>query len=204
MRFAAARTSDSILTLFDMDRPDKHLKRISKLLSLVLRHKPQRLNLRLDKNGWMEVDMLLQAINRSGLSVDMELLDKVVAENDKQRFAFNEDKSKIRANQGHSVDVDVELKPAAPPKYLYHGTVAKFLDAIRETGLKKMSRQHVHLSATPETATKVGSRRGKPFILTIDAEQMAKDGYVFYLSTNGVWLTDEVPVRYIAFQFLVH
>ena len=168
-------------------------------MSLVLRHKPEQLGLRLDENGWVEVSELLAAMCSQGLDVDADLLEEVVRENDKQRFAFNEDKTRIRANQGHSVEVDVELEETLPPDFLYHGTVEKFLDLIRESGLKKMSRQHVHLSAEIETASNVGSRRGKPVILKIKSAQMVQDGYPFFLSANGVWLTDNVPPRYITF-----
>ena len=174
-------------------------KRISKLMSLVLRHKPEHLDLTLDENGWVKVDLLLAAMQRQGLDVDRELLEEVVRDNDKQRFAFNDDRTQIRANQGHSIEVDVELEQKTPPSVLLHGTVEKFLDAIRESGLKKMSRQHVHLSADMETASKVGSRRGKPVILQIDAANMEKNGHVFYLSANGVWLTDHVPPGFITF-----
>lgn len=177
---------------------DPH-KPISKLMSLVLRHKPEHLGLTLDENGWVEVDKLLAVMKRSGKHVDRPLLEKVVRENDKQRFAFSDDKLRIRANQGHSVKVDVELEQKVPPAILLHGTVENFLDLIRESGLKKMSRQHVHLSAELETANKVGSRRGKPVILEIDAEKMNQEGYVFFLSANGVWLTDQVPPRFIRF-----
>lgn len=177
---------------------DNH-KRISKLMSLVLRHKPEHLGLELDENGWVEVELLLAAMNRRQLKVDRSLLEQVVSENDKQRFAFNEDRTRIRANQGHSVAVDVELVEKNPPEVLLHGTVQKFLDAIRESGLKKMSRQHVHLSADSKTASKVGSRRGKPLILEIDAAKMAAAGFTFYLSANGVWLTDHVPPNFISF-----
>lgn len=174
-------------------------KRISKLMSLVLRHKPEHLDLNLDENGWVKVDLLLAAMQRQGLDVDQKLLEEVVRDNDKQRFAFNDDRTQIRANQGHSIDVDVELEEKTPPSILLHGTVEKFLVLIRESGLKKMSRQHVHLSADLATASKVGSRRGKPVILKIDAAKMEKDGHAFYLSANGVWLTDHVPPSFIRF-----
>ena len=174
-------------------------KRISKLMSLVLRHKPEHLDLTLDENGWIEVELLLAAMQHQRLDVDRELLEEVVRDNDKQRFAFNDDRTQIRANQGHSIEVDVELEQKTPPSILLQGTVEKFLDAIRESGLKKMSRQHVHLSADMETASKVGSRRGKPVILQIDAANMEKNGHVFYLSANGVWLTDHVPPGFITF-----
>lgn len=174
-------------------------KKISKLMSLVLRHKPEHLGLQLDENGWVEVDQLLAAMSREGLQVDIPLLEEVVRENDKQRFSFSEDRLRIRANQGHSVEVDVELAQKIPPATLLHGTVEKFLDLIRESGLKKMSRQHVHLSADLETASKVGSRRGKPVILQVDAEAMSENGHVFYLSANGVWLTEHVPPQFLKF-----
>ena len=172
-------------------------KDISKLLSLVLRHQPEVLGIQLDPNGWTDVDQLLVQLNHKCPGLDFERLETVVHTNDKQRFAFNADLTKIRANQGHSVKVDVELKPELPPEFLYHGTVDKFLDAIRTEGLKKGSRLHVHLSKDLETATKVGSRRGKPVILTVRASQMAEAGHVFFLSENGVWLCDVVPPSFI-------
>jgi putative RNA 2'-phosphotransferase len=170
---------------------------ISKLLSLVLRHQPEVLEIQLDQNGWTEVDLLLEKLKKKSADIDFERLEQFVYTNDKQRFSFNADLSKIRANQGHSVAVDVELKPQLPPEFLYHGTVDKFLDGIRSEGLKKGSRLHVHLSKDMETATKVGSRRGKPVVLTILASQMAAAGHVFYLSENGVWLCEAVPSSFI-------
>lgn len=172
-------------------------KDISKLLSLVLRHQPDVLNIELDQNGWTNVDTLISKVKTRAADFDFERLEAIVSTNDKQRFAFNEDLTKIRANQGHSVQVDVELKPQSPPEFLYHGTVDKFLDGIRAEGLKKGSRLHVHLSKDLETATKVGSRRGKPVILTVRSGEMAADGHTFYLSENGVWLCDAVPVQFI-------
>lgn len=167
-------------------------------MSLILRHQPDVIGVELDENGWLEVDKLIEGINKKkGMNLNFETLTEVVEENDKKRFAFNEDQTKIRANQGHSAKVDVELKETIPPAKLYHGTVAKFVDAIMETGLVPMSRLHVHLSADVGTATNVGSRRGKPLILEIDADSMHKDGCLFYRSENGVWLTQEVPARYI-------
>lgn len=178
---------------------NKTHKNISKLMSLALRHKPEHLNLKLDENGWVGVEDLIVGMTNKGKEVDRNLLEKIVEENDKQRFAFNEDKSKIRANQGHSIKVDVELKETTPPEFLYHGTVEKFLDPIKKGGLQKMSRQHVHLSENLETATKVGERRGIPIILTVNSGLMHKNGSVFYLSENGVWLTDSVNFEYIKF-----
>jgi putative RNA 2'-phosphotransferase len=175
-------------------------KHISKFLSLVLRHKPERINLQLDANGWADVDELIKQLNAHDVPLDFELLEEIVITNDKQRFAFNADLTGIRASQGHSINVDLALQPVQPPGKLYHGTVARFMDAIKIDGLQKMSRQHVHLSSDEATAIKVGSRRGKPVILSIDAAGMHADGFLFYLSENGVWLTDEVPVAYIMFK----
>ena len=172
-------------------------KDISKLLSLVLRHKPEVIGIQLDQNGWVEVDFLLEKLKVKSPDMNFERLEQIVYTNDKQRFGFNEDLTKIRANQGHSIEVDVELKPELPPEVLYHGTVDKFLDGIRAEGLKKGARLYVHLSKDLETATKVGSRRGKPVVLTIHARQMAEAGHVFYLSENGVWLCEAVPVNFI-------
>lgn len=172
-------------------------KDISKLLSLVLRHQPEVLGIQLDQNGWVEVDFLLEKLKGKSPDMNFERLEQIVYTNDKQRFGFNEDLTKIRANQGHSIEVDVELKPELPPEVLYHGTVDKFLDGIRAEGLKKGTRLYVHLSKDLETATKVGSRRGKPVVLTIHAHQMAEAGHVFYLSENGVWLCEAVPVNFI-------
>lgn len=176
---------------------EKDIKNISKFLSLILRHSPETIHLKLDENGWADVEELITKLNKNQKALDFETLQYVVETNDKKRFAFNEDLTKIRANQGHSITIDLELQPQTPPDELYHGTVAKFMDAILKDGLQKMSRQHVHLSKDKETAIKVGSRRGVPQILKINANQMTKDGYVFYCSENGVWLTDEVPPKYI-------
>ena len=175
----------------------KRLKRVSKLMSLVLRHNPSKLGIEVDKNGWTDLKILMSRMNDKGLEVTMETIEYVVENNNKKRFSFNSDKSKIRANQGHSIDVDVELEEVKPPHNLYHGTVDKFLGDIMDSGLKKMNRLHVHLSEDLETATNVGSRRGKPVILEIASNKMFFDGYKFYKSVNGVWLTDCVPVEYI-------
>jgi putative RNA 2'-phosphotransferase len=175
----------------------KQHKHISKFMSLVLRHNPAVIGVQLDDEGWLSVAKLLDGINAKGIKVDLETLKEIVETNDKKRFAFNEDYTFIRANQGHSVQVDVGLASIDPPEFLYHGTVMKFMVTIRADGLKKMSRLHVHLSKDLETATKVGSRRGKPIILEIESKQMHDEGYLFYLSKNGVWLTDHVPAKYI-------
>ncbi|MFM2393679.1 MAG: 2-phosphotransferase [Bacteroidota bacterium] len=175
------------------------IKQNSKFLSLVLRHAPETIGLTLDENGWANVDELINLCNSNNQSIDRDLLELIVKNNDKQRFSFKEDGSKIRANQGHSIEVDLCLKEVTPPEKLYHGTVNEFLDAIKSEGLKKMSRQHVHLSKDLETAIKVGSRRGKPIILEVNAMRMNNDGFKFYLSENNVWLTDVVPSKYINF-----
>ncbi len=178
---------------------NKNIKHISKLLSLILRHDPSVIGIQLDKNGWAEVSELVIGINKNGQNIDVDLLDEVVETNDKKRFAFNEDKSKIRANQGHSLSVDVELKEMVPPDVLYHGTVQRFLDVIRKEGLKKGGRQHVHLSHETDTAKNVGSRRGQPVILSVDTMRMHSEGFKFYKSENGVWLVDKVLPQFISF-----
>ena len=171
--------------------------KLSKFLSLVLRHKPETIGIQLDENGWTDVPLLLQKMQASGKVIDLPTLQAVVANNDKKRFAFSEDGTKIRANQGHSLKVQLGYKPQAPPAILYHGTVEKFLGSIFQTGLDKRKRHHVHLSPEITTATNVGKRRGKPVLLTVDAAAMHTDGFLFFLSENGVWLTEKVPVIYI-------
>jgi putative RNA 2'-phosphotransferase len=172
-------------------------KTISKTLSYWLRHRPDEGGLTLDANGWTSVDAVLTALMREH-GADWDRLVSVVETNDKQRFEFSPDFEQIRARQGHSVEVDLALAPLTPPDILFHGTVARFLGPIRAEGLKKMTRHHVHLSGDEETARKVGGRRGKPVILTVDAAGMARDGHVFFRSNNGVWLTDTVPPSYLA------
>jgi putative RNA 2'-phosphotransferase len=178
----------------------KNLTNISKFLSLVLRHKPEEIGIQMDDNGWVSVDELIEKCNKHAMPLDFELLEEIVIDSDKQRFTFNDDYTKIRANQGHTVNVDLELEPKEPLEFLYHGTVQKFIEAIKKDGLQKMQRLHVHLSKDTDTAIKVGSRRGKPVILKIHALKMHKDGYTFYLSKNGVWLCNEVPTTYIEFE----
>lgn len=179
---------------------EKEIKRKSKFLSLILRHNPQLIQLELDKNGWVNVeDLLIKSKRKINLTIDE--LEIVVKTNKKKRFSFNEEKTKIRANQGHSLkNIDLEFKAVKPPQFLYHGTVAKFMQSIKENGLQKMSRQHVHLSSEKETAINVGSRRGKAVILSIRALEMHHNGFELYLSDNGVWLTDKVPTEYIEFK----
>lgn len=167
-------------------------------MSLILRHDPAKAGLTLDENGWVSVDDLLQGLSRAGKSVTRAELDYVVETNDKKRFAYSEDGTKIRASQGHSVDVDLAIKPQAPPAILYHGTATRFLDSILSQGLTKQSRQHVHLSADLDTASKVGKRHGKLAILKVDAKGMTAQGENFYLSQNGVWLTEKVPAGFLS------
>ncbi|MEV6606425.1 RNA 2'-phosphotransferase [Kutzneria sp. NPDC051319] len=172
---------------------DKDMIRISKRLSRHLRHAPDEIGIRLTTDGWTEVDGLLAALN-----ITREQLDHVVTSNDKRRFAFDDTGARIRANQGHTVPVELDLPVATPPATLYHGTVAKFLDAIMTEGLRPMARHDVHLSPDVPTAVKVGARRGKPVVLAVDAARMQADGHVFRLSANGVWLTGHVPATYLS------
>lgn len=174
----------------------KKLDKLSVFISLVLRHKPETVGITLDEHGWANVEELLRGINETGRKISMEILEDIVATDNKQRYSFNEDKTLIRANQGHSIPVDVELKEQNPPEILYHGTATRFLNSILNDGLKPMSRLYVHLSKDIETAWKVGKRHGDPVILKINSRDMYKDGYKFYLSENGVWLTEKVDAKY--------
>lgn len=176
---------------------EQRLLKVSKYLSRHLRHDPDRIGIELDEHGWVEVDALLQALTDQRFPVTRAELEEVVARNDKQRFALRD--GRIRANQGHTVDVDLALDPAEPPPVLFHGTSVRFLDDIRATGLKAMDRHDVHLSPDRGTAVKVGSRRGRPVVLKIDAARMAAEGHAFYESENGVWLTEYVPSWAITF-----
>jgi putative RNA 2'-phosphotransferase len=175
------------------------LVRVSKFLSLVLRHKPEEIGLTLDGQGWADVDQLIRLANERGQPLTRSLLDRVVAENDKKRFAFSEDGVRIRASQGHSVGVDLALPPSTPPELLYHGTATRSVDSIRSQGLRAGNRQHVHLSADVATATRVGQRHGRPVVLTVRAGAMHAAGHTFFLSANGVWLTEHVPAEYLEF-----
>ena len=172
--------------------------KLSKFIALILRHKPETIGITLDKNGWANVRELIDGINNSGkFTVDMPALEEIVRTDSKQRYKFNEDKTKIRASQGHSVNIDLELKPAFPPEILYHGTGEKFVNSINAEGLKHQNRQYVHLSKDVDTAVNVGKRHGKPFVYKVLSGEMQKDGYEFYLSENGVWLTKFVPLQYL-------
>lgn len=171
---------------------------IGKYIALILRHKPETIGITLDEHGWANVNELIAGIQTQYPDFTMNDLEEIVRTDNKQRYAFNQDKTKIRANQGHSVSVDVELKEAVPPDVLYHGTAVKYMPFILRDGLIPKSRLYVHLSNDVETATKVGQRHGSPIVLMINAKKMHEDGYPFYLSENGVWLTKTVPVQYIA------
>lgn len=177
---------------------EQHKKKTSKFLSYILRHHPEFINLNLDENGWANVDELITKSTNDSQGFTFEELDEIVETNDKKRFIFNEDKTRIRANQGHSIDINLALIPQQPPEFLYHGTAQSNIDSILEKGIEKRNRQHVHLSQDIETATKVGMRHGKPIILTINTEKMFDDGIEFYLSENNVWLTDFVDIKYIS------
>lgn len=176
-----------------------HLVKISKFLSFVLRHHPEAIQLTLDAAGWANIDELIRLANASGRVLDRELLFLVVETNDKQRFALDQARAKIRANQGHSIEVDLGLSPQPPPPLLYHGTAFRFLDSIRSEGLVRGKRAHVHLSQDRSTARAVGSRHGHPVVLSVDAAAMHQGGSEFRLAHNGVWLIDHVPVAFIGF-----
>jgi putative RNA 2'-phosphotransferase len=177
----------------------KSVSEISKFLSFVLRHSPEAIGLSLDDAGWADVAELLSKCRAHGTEISRALLEEIVETSPKKRFAFSDDGLRIRASQGHSIDVELGYAPAVPPATLFHGTIALVLPAIREKGLLKMERHHVHLSPDEETARVVAARRGKPVILRIDAARMHADGRTFFVSANGVWLTDDVPPSYITF-----
>ena len=172
------------------------LKETSKYISLILRHKPETIGITLDEHGWADVGELISGIAKTH-KMNMDILEEIVSTDEKRRYSFNDDKTKIRANQGHSIQVDVELEEMRPPEILWHGTGEKFTGSIDEQGLIPKSRLYVHLSKDEETAFKVGTRHGKPVLYIVKAKEMFKDGYKFFLSKNGVWLTKEVPVKYL-------
>lgn len=175
------------------------LIRKSKFLSLVLRHTPETIGLSLDANGWASVAEIIDHAPDQGIHYTRDEIDEIVATNEKRRFALSPDGTLIRASQGHSVVVDVELPVVTPPAYLYHGTATQYLASIQATGLRPGNRNHVHLSADRETAIKVGQRHGQPIVLTVLARQCHDTGCPFYRSANGVWLVDAVPVQYLQF-----
>ena len=176
---------------------EKELVKISRFLSLVLRHQPDLIGIQLDENGWTDIDALLERSNRHGISIDKEILNQIVATNSKKRFAVNENLDKIRASQGHSVIIELGYKSQQPPDILFHGTSEGSVRSIFETGIEKRSRQHVHLSNDMETAVLVGRRHGKPYVFKVSAGKMHNDNFEFYLSDNNVWLTEHVPPIYL-------
>ena len=176
---------------------EKRKTKISKFLSLVLRHKPEEIGLTLEENGWVPVEKLIQACAAYGKTFTLTELREVVETNDKKRFAFDETGGKIRANQGHSIEVEIEFEEKTPPAVLYHGTAEQNVGVIFADGLKKMSRHHVHLSSDAETARKVGARHGKPVIFEIDTAAMINEGFRFLVSANDVWLVEEIPPKFL-------
>ena len=175
---------------------NKEQNNLSKYIALILRHRPDVIGITLDEHGWANVSDLLKGINKTQ-TITMKMLEKIVEEDSKQRYSFNREKTLIRANQGHSVPVDVEPEEKEPPEILWHGTGEKYVASIDKQGLIHKSRLYVHLSKDKETAVKVGKRHGNPALYQVKAKQMYDDGYKFYLSVNGVWLTKDVPVKYI-------
>lgn len=169
----------------------------SKFLALVLRHKPEEIGISLDEHGWADVNELVQGMPK-GMNFSFDMLEKIVATDSKQRYSFNEDHSLIRANQGHSIEVDVELEQKTPPPVLYHGTGEKYATSIEESGLIPKSRLYVHLSSDFETAIQVGARHGSPVVYAVDAAAMHEHGHALFLSRNGVWLTKNVPAEYLS------
>jgi len=176
---------------------DKQITHISKFLSLVLRHQPETIGIQLDQSGWTDIDELIEKANSYGVKFDREILNHIVATNSKKRFAFNNTFDKIRASQGHSVEIELGYTNQKPPEILFHGTGEKSVQSILDTGLEKRNRQHVHLSSDFDTAVKVGQRHGKPFVFKVLAERMYNDNFQFFISDNGVWLTDHVPTKYL-------
>lgn len=179
-----------------MSQPQRDSTKVSKFLSYVLRHKPDAIKLKLDENGWASVTELIEKA-QSQIELTPELIKQIVITNDKKRFSLSDDEQFIRANQGHSIQIDLKLEPKEPPPVLYHGTATRFLDSIKQEGLKPGQRHHVHLSSDIQTATAVGKRYGKPVILEVAASAMHQQGVEFFLSENNVWLTDHVPSDFL-------
>ena len=170
---------------------------LSKFIAYILRHNPSAASVELDENGWADVGELIDGVCKTGRQLNLQALEEIVQSDGKQRFSFNEDKTKIRANQGHSISVDVQMSELAPPEVLYHGTAEKYIESVRQQGILSKSRNYVHLSKDVQTAKKVGSRHGRPVVLKIDAKGMYEEGYKFLLSANGIWQTKQVPVKFI-------
>lgn len=169
---------------------------LSKFLSLLLRHKPETINLKLDRNGWADLDELISKLKADGKKTSLEHIQEMVESNNKQRFKLDLKNNRIRANQGHSIPIDMEFEPIKPPQFLYHGTAKRNIPSIQKLGIQKQDRQHVHLSPDLKTAEIVGKRHGKPVIFVVDSEAMFEKGFDFFLSENGVWLTGEVPSEF--------
>lgn len=180
-----------------MNMGPAYIESLSKFLSLVLRHKPEVIGLELDEKGWAEVDALIEGAIDKGKELDLPTLEIIVARDEKQRYSFSPDKKKIRANQGHSVKVDLGLEPEEPPKFLYHGTIERLVERIMMQGLQPGNRNHVELSETLENAHEVGERGDDPIVFRVRAARMHQAGYTFYRSPNGIWLTDKVPIKYL-------
>lgn len=175
---------------------NKNLTKVSKFLSYVLRHNPKSINMKIDFQGWASVDELIRCATNHKLIITKELIEEVVTTNDKERFKLSDNRKMIRANQGHSLKINLGLESIQPPEVLYHGTASRFLESINNEGLKSGNRHHVHLSNQITTAIKVGQRHGFPVVLKIEAARMYEDGFTFYCSENGVWLVDNVPSKY--------
>ncbi|HBF7929036.1 TPA: RNA 2'-phosphotransferase [Clostridioides difficile] len=176
-----------------MSKKDK----LSIFISLILRHKPETIGIKLDDYGYADVNELIEKINNTGRNINIEILEQIVKEDNKQRYSFNEDRSKIRANQGHSINVNVELRELEPPRFLYHGTATRFLNNIKKEGIISKSRLYVHLSNDIDTAVQVGKRHGIPIVLKINAGKMYENDYKFYLSENNIWLCEYIPFKYV-------
>lgn len=173
------------------------MKNLGVHIARILRHHPEAAGIALDEHGWADVGELIEGVRHNGFTIDKDILDKIVATDQKKRFAYNADETKIRANQGHSIPVDVGMEEKLPPSVLYHGTAEKYIESIRRNGICKRTRNFVHLSLDEATAVKVGSRHGSPVVLKIDTGRMATDGYKFFISANGVWQTNYVPFDYV-------
>ncbi len=176
------------------------LVKLGRFISLVLRHSPETIGIKLDKNGWANVEELLNLMNKNGKKIDINTLNEIVETNNKKRYEFSDDFKKIRACQGHSISVDLELEQAVPPEFLYHGTAVKNIESIKVTGIKKADRQYVHLSADYDTAYNVGKRHGKPYTIKVLSGKMDKDGKKFYISKNKVWLSENISPEYLIFE----
>lgn len=175
---------------------EQNLTKLGKFLCLILRHRPETIGISLDRHGWADVDELIQGVGRK-YAFSREVLEEIVRTDGKQRYSFSEDGTRIRANQGHSIPVDLELAPAEPPAVLWHGSARRFQASILEQGLLPQSRLQVHLSPDYATALAVGRRHGEPVVFQVQSGEMHRDGYLFYRAKNGVWLTDTVPPAYL-------